>query len=392
MANESAANGTAVSAEAEAQAAGLRYVNDSAPGIRRLKARGGFRYAEPAGEPVRDDATLARVRSLAIPPAWTDVWICARANGHIQATGRDARGRKQYRYHPRWRSTRDETKYGRMAAFGEALPAIRERVVRDAALAGLPREKVVATVVRLLEATLIRVGNEEYRVANGSFGLTTMRDRHVAVDGSEVRFAFRGKSGKEHAVSLRDRRLASIVRRCRDIPGYELFQYIDTDGARQSVGSADVNAYLKETTGQDFTAKDFRTWAGTVLASLALQEFEAFDSEVQAKRNVVRAIESVAERLGNTPTICRKSYVHPAVIDAYLEGITLSALRQRAEDELTTSLATLLPEEAAVLALLNARLARESARDEGRDRRVPENESGRATSRGRAGRAAAKTG
>jgi len=343
-----------------AREAGLRYVNDTQPGIRRKRHRSGFRYVDSHDRPVRDPDTLARIRSLAIPPAWTDVWIAPIANGHIQATGRDARGRKQYRYHPRWRQVRDEHKYGRMIAFAGALPAIRERVDRDLALRGLPREKVIATVVRLLETTLIRVGNDEYARENKSFGLTTMRDRHVRVDGSAVQFEFTGKSGKKHHIDVRDRKLASIVKRCRDIPGYELFQYIDENGERQTVDSGDVNAYLRETTGQDFTAKDFRTWAGTVLAALALQEFEQFDSDAQAKRNIVRAIEHVAERLGNTPAVCRKCYVHPAVLDAYLEGTMIESLRERAEEELSEDLGRLSPEETAVLALLRDRLSEES--------------------------------
>jgi DNA topoisomerase-1 len=343
-----------------AQAAGLRYVSDTRPGIRRKRAGKGFSYTGPDGAAIRDDQTLRRIRSLAIPPAWQDVWICPLPNGHLQAAGRDARGRKQYRYHPRWRSTRDETKYERMADFGRALPRIRERIEQDLALPGLPREKVLATVVRLLEITLIRVGNEEYAKSNRSFGLTTLRDRHVQVDGTQLRFEFRGKSGVRHRVDLRDRRLARIVKRCRDLPGHELFQYVDDAGQHQTIDSGDVNDYLRAISGEDFTAKDFRTWAGTVLAALALQEFEGFDSQAQAKRNIVAAIQNVAKRLGNTPSVCRKCYVHPAIIDAYLEGSTLDVLRQRTEQELTGDLARLPPEEAAVLALLQQRLARES--------------------------------
>lgn len=350
-----------------AHVAGLRYVSDAQPGIRRKKSRGGFRYAAPDGSPVRDEVTLARIRSLAVPPAWTDVWICPHANGHIQATGRDAKHRKQYRYHPKWREVRDETKYTRMVAFGEALPAIRRRVEEDLSRRGLPREKVLATVVRLLETTLIRVGNDEYARDNKSYGLTTMRDRHVDVEGASVVFHFHGKSGKKHRIDVHDRKLAGIVKRCRDIPGYELFQYIDEDGERQAIDSADVNAYLREVTGEDFTAKDFRTWAGTVLATLALQEFEQFDSDAQAKRNIVRAVERVAERLGNTPAVSRKSYIHPAVIDAYLEGTMLDTLRSRTEQELRHELPNLSPEEAAVMVLLQQRLARESAEDAHRD-------------------------
>ena len=343
-----------------ARVAGLRYVSDARPGIRRKRAGKGFSYVGPDGAPIRDDATLRRIKSLAIPSAWQDVWICPQPNGHLQATGRDAKGRKQYRYHPRWRATRDETKYQHILNFGRALPHIRERVEQDMRLPGLPREKVLATVVRLLETTLIRVGNEEYVKSNHSFGLTTMRDRHVHVEGSTLRFEFRGKSSVRHSVDLHDRRLARIVGRCRDLPGYELFQYIDDAGQRQTIDSADVNEYLRAISGEDFTAKDFRTWAGTILVALALQEFETFDSQAQAKHNVVSAIQEVAKRLGNTPSVCRKCYVHPAVIDAYLEGNTLDTLRQRTKQELTGDLASLSPEEAAVLALLQQRLAHET--------------------------------
>jgi DNA topoisomerase I len=347
----------AVDPVAAAREAGLRYVSDQRPGIRRQRAGKHFRYVGPDEQPVRDEETLRRIKALAIPPAWTEVWICPRPNGHIQATGRDAKGRKQYRYHPRWREVRDETKYERLLAFGQALPFIRERIEQDLALPGLPREKVLATVVRLLETTLIRVGNEEYARQNRSFGLTTMRDRHVNVEGSEVHFHFVGKAGKKHRIDVRDRRLARIVQRCRDIPGQELFQYVDEAGEHRSVESSDVNAYLREITGQDFTAKDFRTWSGTVLAAWALHEFEAFDSETQAKRNVVSAIERVAERLGNTPAICRRCYVHPAILESYLDGTLVVDLKEQVEDELSESLGKLPPEEAAVLVLLQKRLA-----------------------------------
>lgn len=341
--------------------AGLRYVSDVTPGITRKRARGGFRYVSPEGEPVRDTASVARIRSLAVPPAWTDVWICPHADGHIQATGRDARGRKQYRYHPRWREVRDASKYDRLQAFGAALPRIREACDRDLRRPGMPREKVLATVVRLLETTLIRVGNDEYARDNRSYGLTTLRDRHVRIDGSRIEFRFRGKSGVRHDVHLKDRRLATVVGRCRDIPGQDLFQYIDDDGARHAVTSGDVNAYLRAIAGDEFTAKDFRTWAGTVLATLALQEFERFDSNAEAKRNIVRAVERVAERLGNTPAVCRKCYIHPAVLDAYLEGTMLESLRARTAD-MAEGIAGLSPEEAAVLALLGERLARAAER------------------------------
>ncbi len=343
-----------------AKAAGLRYVNDDDPGIRRQRAGKGFTYIAPDGQAIRDPKVLQRIKALAIPPAWKNVWICPQANGHIQATGYDEKGRKQYRYHARWREVRDETKYTRLIAFGQVLPKIRERTQQDLAQPKLTREKVLAAVVQLLEKTLIRVGNEEYVRANKHYGLTTMRNRHVNVEGSTIQFRFRGKSGIYHTVDVNDRRLARVIERLQDLPGQELFQYVDEEGAIQSLGSADVNEYLREITGQDFTAKDFRTWAGTVLASLALQELEAFDSETQAKKNIVRAIENVAERLGNTPSICRKCYVHPAVIDAYLDGSMLETLQQRAEQELTESLDSLQPEEAAVLVLLQQRLARET--------------------------------
>jgi DNA topoisomerase-1 len=343
-----------------ARAAGLRYVSDVTPGIRRKRTGKAFSYIGLDGKPIRDPDELRRIRALAIPPAWTDVWICPTPRGHIQATARDARGRKQYRYHPRWREVRDETKYERLIAFGEALPRIRERVERDLALPGLPLEKVLATVVRLLETTLIRVGNEEYARQNSSFGLTTMRNRHVDVSGTTLRFEFNGKSGKKHSVGLKDRRLARVVRQCQELPGQTLFQYVGEDGQRQTVESDDVNNYLREVSGQDFTTKDFRTWCGTVLAARALQEMEAFDSDAQAKKNVVRAIESVAERLGNTRAICRQCYVHPAVIDAYINRSMLETLKQRTEQEIVESLSSLPPEEAAVVALLRQRLAREA--------------------------------
>jgi DNA topoisomerase-1 len=349
---------------ASAKAVGLRYVSDSEPGLRRRRAGKGFRYLDAEGQPVRDPETLRRIQALVIPPAWTDVWICPSPRGHLQATGRDEKGRKQYRYHTLWRAVRDETKYSRMIAFGRALGPLRAQVDRDLALPGLPRRKVLATVVRLLETTLIRVGNSEYARTNRSYGLTTLRDRHVSISGGSLRFSFRGKSGVRHAIDLADPRIARVVQRCRDLPGQELFQYLDDDGQRHTIGSDEVNAYLREVTGEDFTAKDFRTWAGTVLASLALQEFEAFDSETQAKKNLMRAIEAVSQRLGNTPTICRKCYVHPAVIDAYLEGTLIDTLQQRAEQEMVDSIGDLKPEEAAVLALLQQRLARERERDE----------------------------
>lgn len=342
-------------ATATAEDAGLTYVTDATPGIVRTRHGKGFSYRTPDGAPVRDPETLARIRSLAIPPAWKSVWICPNPKGHLQATGLDARGRKQYRYHPQWRETRDELKYQRMIAFAEALPRIRERVERDLALHGLPRDKVLAAVVRLLETTLIRVGNDEYARENASFGLTTLRNHHARVEGARIHFEFRGKSGVEHEIDLKDPRLARIVARCQDLPGQELFGYVDEDGTPRDIGSTDVNGYLREITGQGFTAKDFRTWAGTVLAAMALQEFEEFDSRAAAKRNITRAIEQVAARLGNTRTVCRKCYIHPAVIDSYMDRTLLETLKARTEAELSRNVSTLTPEEAAVLALLRQR-------------------------------------
>lgn len=342
-----------------ARLARLRYVNDARPGIRRKRAGSGFRYIGVDGKPIHDPAILDRIRSLAIPPAYRDVWICPDPNGHIQATARDARGRKQYRYHPRWRQIRDETKYDRMVAFGEALPQIRRRVSEDLEKPGLPREKVLAAIVRLLETTMIRVGNKEYAEKNGHFGLTTMENRHVDVEGSTIHFRFRGKSGKIHQIDLRDARIARLVKRCQHLPGQELFEYLDEGGQLRTVDSGDVNDYLQEIAGGDFTAKDFRTWAGTLLAALALREFEAFDSEAQAKRNVVKAIESVARQLGNTPSICRKCYVHPGIIETYVSGTMSDMLNQRIGKALSQSLHELEPEEAAVLALLRERLQSE---------------------------------
>ena len=312
--------------EESAASAGLRYVTDSAPGIRRKRAGSGFTYVGPDGRRITDEKALERIRKLAIPPAYTDVWICPAPNGHLQATGRDARGRKQYRYHPKWREARDETKYGRMVAFSEVLPKIRARVDADLGRPGLPREKVLATVVRLLECTNIRVGNDEYARANGSYGLTTLRDKHVEVSGGSLRFSFKGKSGKTHEVELSDRRLARIVQRCRDVPGEELFQYLDDDGGRQTIGSGDVNDYLREISGQEFTAKDFRTWAGTLLAVTALRDVGPMDTDREAKAAIVQAVDRVAEQLNNTRAVCRKYYIHPTVLESYLAGTMLSGL------------------------------------------------------------------
>ncbi len=340
---------------ASARAAGLRYVSDRAPGIRRRRRGKGFAYVLPDGTPLRDRAERRRIEKLAIPPAWTDVWICPQPNGHLQATGRDARGRKQYRYHPGWRDVRDETKFGRLIAFGEALPALRRRVEEDLGRQGLPREKVLAAVVRLLETTLLRVGNEEYARANNSFGLTTLRDRHAEVEGSTVRFAFRGKSGKDIQVDIQDRRLARVVKRCRDLPGQDLFQYVDDEGARQAVGSGDVNAYLREVTGEEFSAKDFRTWGGTVLALGALSVLGANGGAGEASRNVVQAVKEVAEQLGNRPAICRKYYIHPGVLDAYVEGVLAGAAAAAATARHPTDGPALSPLERRTLALLRER-------------------------------------
>ncbi|MBA2453694.1 MAG: DNA topoisomerase IB [Chloroflexia bacterium] len=344
-----------------AKASGLRYVTDASAGIGRKRAGTGFSYTGLDCKPIKDKDELARIKALAIPPAWTDVWICPSPRGHIQATGRDDKGRKQYKYHPKWRETRDETKYEKMIEFGLALPAIRERTSHDLSKRGMPREKVLAAIVQLLDMTLIRVGNSEYAKTNDSFGLTTMRKRHVDVKGSEIRFQFQGKSGRGHDIDIQDRRLATIVKRSLDMPGYELFKYVDENGDQQDIESSHVNEYLREISGQDFTAKDFRTWAGTLLAAQALQEFEEFDSEAAAKKNIVQAIETVAKRLGNTPAICRKCYVHPVVLSTYMEGELVENLREAVEQELAESLGDLEPEEAAVLALLRTRLAQESA-------------------------------
>ncbi len=342
---------------ADARAAGLTYSTDHRPGIQRRRSGKGWRYIGPDGATITDRKQIERIKALAIPPAYTDVWINPNPRGHLQATGRDEQGRKQYRYHPRWREVRDETKYNRMVAFAESLPAIREQVDRDLGLPGLPREKVLATVIRLLETTLVRVGNEEYARTNGSYGLTTMRNDHVDVTGSSIHFSFKGKSGKEHQIDVRDRRLASIIRRLQGLPGQHLFQYDDEHGQPQSIDSDDVNEYLRRISGQEFTAKDFRTWAGTVLAAQALQAFTAVDSEAEAKQNIVRAIEEVATRLGNTRTVCRKCYVHPEILDGYIDGSLLGTLTQNIDAELREDLSNLPPEEAAVLVFLRSRLA-----------------------------------
>lgn len=336
-----------------AASAGLHYVTDDRHGITRKMGALGFRYYRPDGRPLRNPADLKRIRKLAVPPAWTHVWICPDPRGHLQATGRDARGRKQYRYHPEWRTHRDSNKFERLEAFAAVLPVVRARTAADLAKSGLPREKVLATVVQLLERSLIRVGNDEYAKSNKSFGLTTLRDQHVAVKGSMLRFEFRGKSGKRHSVGINDRRLARIVKQCRDLPGQELFQYLDEDGHRQDVNSADVNTYLREITGTDFTAKDFRTWSGTVLAARALRELRHAESMAASKRNVLRAIEAVAGVLGNTPAVCRKSYIHPAILDCYMDRSMEAKMSRALPPSLRRVASKLRPDEAAALRILH---------------------------------------
>jgi len=339
-----------------AEEAGLRYVSDEQPGYTRKAKGDDFEYFDTEGKKIRDETRLLRIKRIGVPPAYTDVWICPSANGHIQATGRDARGRKQYRYHERWREVRDENKYDRMVVFGKALPKIRRRVDRDLKRRGLPREKVLATVVQLLERTFIRIGNEEYAKENKSFGLTTMRNHHVDATATKLKFSFRGKSGKRHEVDVTDRRLAKIIRQLQDLPGQEVFQYLNDRDERRKVTSGDVNEYLREITGEDFTAKDFRTWAGTVLAAMALNLQEAFENKTQAKKNIKDAISAVAKILGNTPAVCRKCYVHPAVLETYLDGGMIEGLKRKTEETLERKLGDLRSEEAAVMSFLQARL------------------------------------
>src|SRR3954447_15281593 len=344
-----------------AEEAGLQYANDDRPGYSR-KAKGkDFEYLDTKGKTIRAEQRLLLIRRLAIPPAWTEVWICPSPNGHIQATGRDARGRKQYRYHERWREVRDENKYEKMALFGEALPRIRKRIEQDLSLPGLPRNKVLATVVQLLERTFIRVGNEEYARENKSFGLTTMQDRHVEVKGSKLTFQFRGKSGIKHEVDVKDRRIAKIISKLQDLPGQDLFQYLGENGELCDVTSQDVNDYLREITGQEFSAKDFRTWAGTVLAAIALNHVGAFETKKQAKANIKTAITAVSKLLGNTPAICRKCYVHPAVFESYLNGAAIEGLKQKTEEALDSDNIDVGSGEAAILKFLQERLAAKAA-------------------------------
>jgi DNA topoisomerase-1 len=355
-ANQSLNGASVDQLKAAARAAKLRYVSDRRPGITRVRTDTGFAYRTADGSAIDDEDTLTRIRKLAIPPAYKSVWICPYENGHLQAVGRDARGRKQYRYHARWRAIRDESKYGKMLLFGRVLPKIRARVEEDLNRRGLPREKVLAAIVRLLETTLMRVGNEEYARTNNSYGLTTLRNRHVKIEGGHIRFDFRGKSGLDHSIDLRNRRLAKIVQRCQELPGQELFQYLDEDGTPRDIGSDDVNEYLQDITGEDITAKDFRTWAATNLAALALHELEAFDTQAKAKKNVLRAVESVSKLLGNTPAICRKCYIHPAIFDGYLDGSLVDAMKRRADAVLADPPSGLKAEEAAVTAFLSRQL------------------------------------
>ncbi len=344
-----------------AKVAGLRYVSDAKPGIGREKVGENVRYRKPDGALVKDEETLGRIKSLVIPPAWTKVWITTHSNGHLQATGRDARGRKQSRYHPKWREVRDENKYERMTHFADALPLIRERIQHDLALHGLPREKVLATIVSLMETTHIRVGNQEYAKENHSYGLTTMEHQHVDVQGSEIKFHFQGKSRVEHTISLHDKRLARIIRQCEELPGHELFQFVDHDGNHHVIDSQAVNDYLREITGQHFTAKDFRTWAGTVLAAQLLQNFDPFTSASQAKKNIVAAIKEVASQLGNTPSVCRKCYVHPAVIEAYMGGMSKKEAKHEIDKEIAKHEHALHDEERSLMELLQQRLILEAA-------------------------------
>lgn len=329
-------------------------MTDELPGIRRERCGQGFRYRAVEGRIIRDRHTLKRISSLVIPPAWEEVWVCPLDHGHLQATGRDERGRKQHLYHPRWREVRDQTKYDRVMDFARALPGIRKQLKRDLAREGLCREKVLATIVRLLEVSLIRVGNDEYARDNKSYGLTTMKNRHAKVRGAKIKFQFRGKSGKEHLVEVEDRRVARIVRACQDLPGQELFQYVDDVGQKQKVGSGDVNDYLREVTGRDFTAKDFRTWAATVCAASELERLGPVESETEVKKNVVAAIKATAQSLGNTPAVCRKSYIHPAIIAAYLDGSLIPKLNEWKGKTTSNSSSRLRSKEAGVLRFLKS--------------------------------------
>ncbi len=341
-----------------ARTAGLRYVSDARPGIRRENFGKQFRYRDPEGRVVRHSDALHRIKSLAIPPAWTDVWISPLPNSHLQATGRDARGRKQHRYHPGWREVRDQNKFARMIAFGEALPRMRARIHRDLRRQGLPKPKVLATVVRLLEISLIRVGNEEYARQNRSYGLTTLRDRHADIRGSGVRFRFLGKSNQEHDVDIRDPRRAAIIQRCQELPGQELFQYLDENERRQKVDSTQVNEYLEGIGGRDFTAKDFRTWAGSILAAIALRATGPTESHLRPRDQIIRAIKTVAECLRNTPAVCKKCYIHPEIFESYLDGSLARFLPRKSGSPTATSWQR---HESKILALLRRRSSRASA-------------------------------
>ncbi|MBD3881482.1 DNA topoisomerase IB [Phormidium tenue FACHB-886] len=342
-----------------AEAAGLQYISDDRPGIQRqVRGKNKFVYIGLDGKQIQDPDEIRRINALAIPPAYRDVWISPIANGHLQATGRDAKGRKQYRYHPLWRTVRDQTKFTRMILFSQSLPAIRQRIEQDLALPGLPKEKVLAAILKLMELTRIRVGNEEYARTNQSFGLTTLQDEHVDVTGAKIKFSFRGKSGVEHEIKLNDRRLAKIVKRCQDIPGQDLFQYVNEQGDHQTISSGDVNDYLREISSQDFTAKDFRTWAGTVLAASHLAETEICTSETAAKKSITQVIKAVAAHLGNRPATCRKYYVHPAVLEAYLDRSLHEVMKQHVSKQAADEYA-LRPEELAVVMMLEQQFLRE---------------------------------
>jgi DNA topoisomerase-1 len=345
-----------VEAKQVAQDARLRYVQDGIPGMSRIKQGKIFIYKDVSGKLIRDKAVIERINNLAFPPAYKNVWICPYPNGHLQATGIDDRGRKQYRYHLKWREVRDENKYNKMLDFGKSLPKIRKQIKKDLNQDGLSKEKVVAAIIELLEKTLIRVGNEEYAKENKSYGLTTLHNKHVEIHGSKVHFEFKGKSGVHHAIDLNDKKLAKIIKSCRDLPGQELFQFVDHAGIRHPIRSEEVNEYLQRTTGHEFTAKDFRTWYGTVLAAEALKAFKEFDTEAEAKRNIVNTIESVAKSLGNTKAVCRKCYIHPAVIDSYMDKTLVKNLHAHVSVSLKAVLHSLSPEEAAVMAFLEKRL------------------------------------
>ncbi len=356
MASRKRSHGVQVDPKESAAQAGLRYVTYGGPGITRKRSGKGFVYLGTDGKPLKDKQHLERIKSLVLPPAWERVWICASPLGHLQAVGVDAKGRKQYRYHPRYREFRNETKFRKMQDFSRALPGIRKHVNKDLALTGLPREKVLATVVRLLETTFIRIGNVEYARENDSFGLTTLRNRHVDLEGGTLKFHFRGKSGQEHEIELHDRRLARIVRQCQDLPGHELFQYVGETGERHTIDSCDVNDYLKQITGSDFTAKDFRTWAGTVQSALKLASLGPSQSETETKRNVLEAVKYTAKRLGNKPATCRKYYIHPFVLEAYGDGSLIDYVKPPSEEFVPTEIA-LHPEEQCVIKLIQSREA-----------------------------------